>query len=78
MKNISIAYITDNKFCLLTRTSINSVIQNCNSCYKYNIYIICVNVYESEKKIFKELETSNVTINIVETNKKSMHNISAS
>lgn len=68
MKNISIAYITDNKFCLLTRTSINSVIQNCNSCYKYNIYIICVNVYESEKKIFKELETSNVTINIVETN----------
>ena len=52
MKNIAIAYITDNNFCLLTRTSINSIIKNSNKDYKYNIYVICVDVYESEKESF--------------------------
>ena len=63
---INIVFITDKNYVFPTKVAIKSLIANKNKETKYNVNIIGVELDENDVFLFKNLETDNVKINIIQ------------
>ena len=63
---INIVFITDKNYVFPTKVAIKSLIANKNRETQYNINIIGVELDENDVFLFKNLETDNVKINIIQ------------
>lgn len=68
MQNINLCFITDNSFTLPTAVAIESIVENVNEAYHYNIYIICnkdVELENQAKLLSCTKNKHNITIQLV-------------
>lgn len=63
---VNIVFITDKKYVFTTKVAIKSLIANKNKETKYNVNIIGVELGEDDVLLFKNLETDDVKINIIQ------------
>lgn len=63
---INIVFITDKNYVFPTKVAVKSIIANKNKETKYNINIIGVELDENDIFLFRNLETDNVKINIIQ------------
>lgn len=69
-KEINIVFITDDAYAKPTSVAMTSLLKNTDNNMKYVIYLISKNVSKENEDKFKQIQSENVKVNIIQVNPK--------
>lgn len=65
MNIIPVVFITDNNYAIPTSVALQSMIDNANPCYNYDVYVLSKSVSITNINYFKQMAQKNVRVNII-------------